>query len=55
MGNAVTTDDLDYTFEYSVIPDFANILILPFVMTSTLIGLLFGKRLKKQRPHRNKK
>ena len=47
MGNVVTTDDLGYEFEYTVIPDFAGWLLLPFAMLATLLVLALNKRLKK--------
>ena len=43
MGNSVTSEDLGYEYEYTVVPEFAAWLFLPFLMLAMLSAIIAGK------------
>jgi hypothetical protein len=45
-NNTITTQDLGYTFQYRVIPEFATTLILPLLMAVTLLAVVAYKKLR---------
>ena len=47
-NNAITTVQLGYTYEYTVVPEFPASLILPILMITTLIAMIFCRRKVKQ-------
>lgn len=44
MNNTVTTEELGYEYQYSVIPEFPSLIILPLFMIVTLLAVIIHRR-----------
>jgi parallel beta-helix repeat protein len=44
VGNNITTQEMGYTYQYQVMPEFASLIILPLFMFATLMAAIFYKR-----------
>jgi hypothetical protein len=44
VNNTITTVQLGYTYQYTVVPEFPTSLILPIFMIATLIAMIFYRR-----------
>jgi len=51
-GNTITTEEMEYEYQYHVIPEFPSFLILPLFMIATLLAVMVYKR---KHQTRNKK
>jgi len=47
-GNTITTQQMGYSYQYQVIPEFPSLLIAPILMATTLIAILAVKKRKLQ-------
>jgi hypothetical protein len=45
-GNIVTSEDLGYVCKYQVIPEYPTILILPLLIITALLTVIFSKKKK---------
>jgi parallel beta-helix repeat protein len=44
IGNSVSSEDQGYIFEYPVVPEFSSFLIVPILLTATLVAIFVPKR-----------
>lgn len=47
-GNMITTQQMGYSYQYQVIPEFPSLLIVSILMATTLIAVLAAKKRKLQ-------
>ena len=51
-NNTITTEEMGYTYQYHVIPEFSSLLILPlFMLVSSIAALFYKKRARKDTAH----
>ena len=43
-NNTITTEEMGYTYQYHVVPEFPSFLILPLFMTATLLAVIVYRR-----------
>ena len=43
-NNTITTEEMGYTYQYHVVPEFPSFLILPLFMTATLLAVILYRR-----------
>jgi hypothetical protein len=51
-GNIITTEDLGYTQQYQVVPEFSTLIVLSLFMTGTLLAIIVYARAKKMKAER---
>jgi hypothetical protein len=44
LNNTITTEDLGYEYQYTVVPEFPSLIILPLFMIATFLAILVYKR-----------
>jgi len=47
-GNSITTEEMGYTYQYHVVPEFPSLLILPPFMFLALIAVALAKKIRRK-------